>query len=85
MPSGIYTSKKRRGGVKGKSGIYKRTPQALKNLSKAAKQRYINNGPTNFKGDNVCYNAFHLWIVRDYGKPTNCNTCIIYCKGLPLK
>jgi 5-methylcytosine-specific restriction endonuclease McrA len=37
MPSGTYQSKNRKGGQKGRSGIYKRTKENRMNLSKAHK------------------------------------------------
>lgn len=65
-----------KGGQKGRSGVYKRSPETLVNMKLAAKKRYIDNGPTNFKGDDVCYNAFHLWVQKCYGKPKMCEHCL---------
>lgn len=31
--------------------------------------------PFNFKGNNACYTAFHIWLRSNYGNPKNCTHC----------
>lgn len=37
--------------------------------------RVLGENNTNWKGDKVGYHALHMWIVRNYGKPMECEQC----------
>ncbi len=53
------------------SGVYKRTLEHRKKLSLAGLGRF-QHLHSSWKGENVCYQAIHIWLRQKYGKASKC-------------